>query len=179
MRRLAFAFAFGLVACGHAKPNADDTIPVAPKPVVAKPLEVIGDGTGGAGGDVAPFELAIGMTDFCARIEGRVHCGKGDDDTPLAQHPPIGGIEDATSIGLGSDFGCLTTRRGTVHCWGNNSTAQLGARLRDDRSSDPVTVVLSARKLLMRGPTRMGGALLLAGAAVVALTALSYLMESL
>ncbi|GAA0478205.1 hypothetical protein FHR83_009319 [Actinoplanes campanulatus] len=42
-----------------------------------------------------------------------------------------------------------------------------------------VTVVLSARKLLMRGPTRMGGALLLAGAAVVALTALSYLMESL
>ncbi|MBW6432135.1 hypothetical protein KZ829_00005 [Actinoplanes hulinensis] len=42
-----------------------------------------------------------------------------------------------------------------------------------------VTVLLSARKLLMRGPTRMGGALLLAGAAVVALTALSYLMESL
>ncbi|MBO3739870.1 hypothetical protein [Actinoplanes flavus] len=42
-----------------------------------------------------------------------------------------------------------------------------------------VTVVLSARKLLMRGPTRMGGALLLAGAAVLALTALSYLMDSL
>ncbi|GGN99762.1 hypothetical protein GCM10010112_93850 [Actinoplanes lobatus] len=42
-----------------------------------------------------------------------------------------------------------------------------------------VTVMLSARKLLMRGPTRMGGALLLAGAAVVALTAISYLMESL
>ena len=42
-----------------------------------------------------------------------------------------------------------------------------------------VTVVLSIRKLLMRGPTRMGGALLLAGAAVLALTAISYLVESL
>jgi hypothetical protein len=42
-----------------------------------------------------------------------------------------------------------------------------------------VTVVVSARKLLMRGPTRMGGALLLAGAAVLALTAISYLVESL
>ncbi|GAA4926187.1 hypothetical protein [Actinoplanes utahensis] len=42
-----------------------------------------------------------------------------------------------------------------------------------------VTVVVSARKLLMRGPTRMGGALLLAGGAVLALTAISYLVESL
>ena len=42
-----------------------------------------------------------------------------------------------------------------------------------------VTVVLSARKLLMRGPSRMGGALLLVGGAVVALTALSYLLETL
>ena len=42
-----------------------------------------------------------------------------------------------------------------------------------------VTVVLSARKLLMRGPSRMGGALLLAGGAVVALTAISYLVDSL
>ncbi|MDI6105843.1 hypothetical protein QLQ12_45460 [Actinoplanes sp. NEAU-A12] len=42
-----------------------------------------------------------------------------------------------------------------------------------------VTVVLSARKLLMRGPSRMGGALLLVGGAVVALTALSYLLDSL
>lgn len=42
-----------------------------------------------------------------------------------------------------------------------------------------VTVVLSARKLLMRGPSRMGGALLLVGGAVVALTALSYFFDSL
>lgn len=42
-----------------------------------------------------------------------------------------------------------------------------------------VTVVLSMRKLLMRGPSRMGGALLMVGGAVVALTALTYLIETL
>jgi hypothetical protein len=42
-----------------------------------------------------------------------------------------------------------------------------------------VTVVVSARKLLMRGPSRMGGALLLAGGAVLVLTAISYILESL
>lgn len=42
-----------------------------------------------------------------------------------------------------------------------------------------VTVVLSVRKLLMRGPSRMGGALLMVGGAVVALTALTYLIETL
>jgi hypothetical protein len=42
-----------------------------------------------------------------------------------------------------------------------------------------VTVVVSARKLLMRGPSRMGGALLLAGGAVIVLTAISYIVESL
>ncbi|GAA1604465.1 hypothetical protein [Actinoplanes couchii] len=42
-----------------------------------------------------------------------------------------------------------------------------------------VTVVLSIRKLLMRGPSRMGGALLMVGGAVVALTALTYLIETL
>jgi hypothetical protein len=42
-----------------------------------------------------------------------------------------------------------------------------------------VTVVVSARKLLMRGPSRMGGALLLAGGAVLVLTAISYIMDSL
>jgi hypothetical protein len=42
-----------------------------------------------------------------------------------------------------------------------------------------VTVVLSTRKLLMRGPSRMGGALLMVGGAVVALTAITYLIGSL
>ena len=42
-----------------------------------------------------------------------------------------------------------------------------------------VTVVVSIWKLLMRGPSRMGGALLLLGSAVVGLAVVSYLIQSL
>jgi alpha-tubulin suppressor-like RCC1 family protein len=128
-----------LVGCGHGRVNTDDAIAVAPKPVIAKPIEVVGDSSS-LGGDVAPFELAIGGVELCARIEGKVHCGRGDDSQPIAASPPVGGIEDATSLSLGADFGCLTTRRGSVHCWGSNASAQLGAKIAAESSKDPVQV---------------------------------------
>ena len=42
-----------------------------------------------------------------------------------------------------------------------------------------VTVVLSVHKLFLRGPSRMGGALLLLGGAVAGLVVVSYLVQSL
>jgi hypothetical protein len=42
-----------------------------------------------------------------------------------------------------------------------------------------VTLVLSVHKLLMRGPTRMGGALLITGGAVVGLAVVGYLVQLL
>ncbi|GAA4598860.1 hypothetical protein BJY16_002872 [Actinoplanes octamycinicus] len=42
-----------------------------------------------------------------------------------------------------------------------------------------VTMAVSVRKLLLRGPSRMGGALLLVGSAVVGLAVVSYLIQSL
>jgi hypothetical protein len=42
-----------------------------------------------------------------------------------------------------------------------------------------VTVVLSVRKLFMRGPSRMGGAMLLTAGAVVGLTVVGYLVQLL
>jgi hypothetical protein len=42
-----------------------------------------------------------------------------------------------------------------------------------------VALVVSVRKLLMRGPSRMGGALLLIGGAVVCVTVLSFLVQTL
>ncbi|AEV82255.1 hypothetical protein ACWT_1238 [Actinoplanes sp. SE50] len=42
-----------------------------------------------------------------------------------------------------------------------------------------VTVVVSTRKLLLRGPSRMSGALLLVGSAVVGLAVISYLLQTL
>jgi hypothetical protein len=42
-----------------------------------------------------------------------------------------------------------------------------------------VTVVVTAHRLFMRGPSRMGGAMLLAGGAVVCVALLSYLVQNL
>jgi hypothetical protein len=42
-----------------------------------------------------------------------------------------------------------------------------------------VTLVFSVYRLFMRGPSRMGGALLLVGGAVVCLAVVSYLVQSL
>jgi Na+/H+-dicarboxylate symporter len=42
-----------------------------------------------------------------------------------------------------------------------------------------VTLVVSIHRLIRRGPTRMGGAMLLAGGAVVGLTLLGYLVQLL
>ena len=42
-----------------------------------------------------------------------------------------------------------------------------------------VTVVVSVHKLFMRGPSRMGGAMLLAGGAVVCVAVASYLFQQL
>jgi hypothetical protein len=42
-----------------------------------------------------------------------------------------------------------------------------------------VALVVSIRRLVMRGPSRMGGALLMIGGAVVCITVLSYLVQTL
>jgi hypothetical protein len=42
-----------------------------------------------------------------------------------------------------------------------------------------VTVVVSVHRLFMRGPSRMGGAMLLAGGAVVCVTVVGYLLQQI
>ena len=42
-----------------------------------------------------------------------------------------------------------------------------------------VTVVVSMRRLFMRGPSRMGGAMLLSGGAVIGLAVVGYLIQLL
>jgi Na+/H+-dicarboxylate symporter len=41
-----------------------------------------------------------------------------------------------------------------------------------------VTLVVSVHKLVMRGPSRMGGAMLMVGAVVVGVAVLSYLIQT-
>jgi hypothetical protein len=42
-----------------------------------------------------------------------------------------------------------------------------------------VTLVVSIRRLFMRGPSRMGGAMLMVGGAVVCVAVISYLVQAL
>nr|WP_082771901.1 hypothetical protein [Actinoplanes sp. TFC3] len=42
-----------------------------------------------------------------------------------------------------------------------------------------VTVIVSVHRLFLRGPSRMGGAMLIAAAAVVCVAVVSYLVQSL
>jgi len=42
-----------------------------------------------------------------------------------------------------------------------------------------VTVVVSVHRLFMRGPSRMGGAMLLVGGAVVCVAVVSYLLQEI
>jgi len=42
-----------------------------------------------------------------------------------------------------------------------------------------VTLVVSARRMILRGPSRMGGALLLSGGAVIGLAVIGYLVQLL
>jgi hypothetical protein len=42
-----------------------------------------------------------------------------------------------------------------------------------------VTLVVAGRRILMRGPSRMGGAMLLAGGAVIGLAVVGYLVQLL
>lgn len=135
--------------CGRSTPRASDAVTVAPRPVPAPVIEVVGEAPIGIARDVAPIEIAIAPPRVCVRLDGKVHCADGDDSVPVVQWPVVGGIDDATSVALGRDFGCIATRRGTVHCFGSNFSGQLGARLRDEQSKDAVAVVgiSSARRV--------------------------------
>jgi hypothetical protein len=42
-----------------------------------------------------------------------------------------------------------------------------------------VTIVVAGRRILMRGPSRMGGAMLVAGGTVIGLAVVSYLVQLL
>ncbi len=150
MRRLALAMA--VAACGHGGVRASESITVAPEPVTAPPLVVSGEAARPPAFEGAPIEIAIGGTMICVRLEGKVHCdADAPADAPVAAWPSLPGIDDAIDVSLGRIAGCVATRRGTVHCFGDNSHGQLGAGLRDERSDAPVQVlgVSGARRVVM------------------------------
>jgi len=146
----ALAFAIALVACREAAPAQPAIVIANVAPRDASITTV--DAAAPAVED--PFELAMSYGRICARIRRRVHCGTlADPNRPLSAEDPIGGIDDAVSIGTSTYVLCIATRRGTVHCTGDNRFGQLGARLRDEQTTSLVRVarIANARKIAV-GP---------------------------
>jgi alpha-tubulin suppressor-like RCC1 family protein len=63
----------------------------------------------------------------------------------------------ATAIAVGADFACARISNGTVRCWGNNASGQLGNNT-VTRSKVPVGVKTSATALLSGATTVSAGA---------------------
>ncbi len=73
--------------------------------------------------------LALGHDSTCALSENRVRCwghlpGTTGDAPALAD---VAGTQGVGEVGLGGHFGCARTAAGTLTCWGENESAQLGA----------------------------------------------------
>jgi alpha-tubulin suppressor-like RCC1 family protein len=146
VRCAVVAIAPGLLALGCGGPSKA----AAPEPraIVVGPALDAGPSLAApepaapAGDEVAPFDLALGMTRVCVRASGKIHCTADfSPERPLTAAAPLEGIDDAIHIALGRDFGCAVTRAGAVMCFGDNTYGQLGANLRVVRSDKPVTVI--------------------------------------
>lgn len=116
----------------------------------------LGDGTGrssatpvAVSGLSDAAEVSAGGAHACARTEagaivcwGRNLSGEVGDGTTTARPAPVpvsGIASGATSVHAGRTFTCATIEGGTVRCWGDNSSGQLGIGSTTS-SSTPVAV---------------------------------------
>lgn len=96
-------------------------------------------------------QLAAGTNHICAvRASGGVACwgsnssgqiGIGTVTPPMPSPRAVVGIGDAVQVSAGSDHTCALSSTGTVSCWGDNRTGELGDGTTGGRSSLPVAVV--------------------------------------
>ena len=96
-------------------------------------------------------QLSAGWQNSCAlTTEGSVFCWGynmrqfpvwSQPEDPISTPVKIAGLsEDVTALSLGSMFACALTHSGSVYCWGENGSNQLGDGTSTDRLS-PVAVI--------------------------------------
>jgi eukaryotic-like serine/threonine-protein kinase len=115
--------------------------------------------------DLPPVvQIFAGGANTCARlVEGELVCWGADESGQLgdgarenrATPTPLAGAEDFVGLAIGNNaragsqnrdrgrlasFVCAPSRRGSVWCWGNNDTGQLGDGTREHRAA-PVAVI--------------------------------------
>jgi PKD repeat protein len=102
-------------------------------------------------GDVT--QLAVGYDHVCGLVaagsivcQGKSQLGALGDGGPTedgsGRTARVVGIEDAVSISGAADQVCALRRDGSVFCWGNNRSGQLGNGVFGYQSSSPVRVLL-------------------------------------
>ena len=95
-------------------------------------------------------QVSTGLFHTCALLQdGTVRCwgGSGEDrrlgngSTSNSSTPVrVLNITNATQVSAGAVHTCALLQDGTVHCWGNNFSGQLGNGSREERSPIPVQV---------------------------------------
>ena len=94
------------------------------------PVEVLGinDATAiAAGYDHSCALLQTGtITCWGNNEDGQLGNGQSGEDTISSVPVEVLGINDATAIAAGGRHSCALRRTGTITCWGNNFTGQLG-----------------------------------------------------
>lgn len=74
-------------------------------------------------------------TNTCAVADGTAYCWDfgGLADGPAQTPTPISGLARVIDVAVGSGHACALTDNGAVHCWGSNTTGQLGDGTTIDR----------------------------------------------
>jgi alpha-tubulin suppressor-like RCC1 family protein len=135
-RRLAVLASLA-IACGGREQHVVPVSASAGRPAAETPPALV---------QQMPFELVIGSR-TCVLVHGILHCQSDSasvhwlPEAPLASEATLAGSSGAiTSASFGYNYGCVTTRAGTVTCFGYNYYGQLGAGLRAETHDEPIEV---------------------------------------
>jgi hypothetical protein len=93
----------------------------------------------------------------CARKGGRISCWGGEFNEPVHDI----GLNDAVELSSGDYHFCARRRDGTVACWGENATGELGveqAKLERSATPVPISGVRDAIHVASGGGEPTGGA---------------------
>ena len=76
-------------------------------------------------------QVALGWDDLCVRLQnGRVLCKKDwrpeGARSPVASFLAVHGVYDAVDVSLGAHHACVRRIPGTVECWGDNASGEVG-----------------------------------------------------
>jgi alpha-tubulin suppressor-like RCC1 family protein len=121
-----------------------------------------------------PSSIIVNSAKVCAVVQSHLRCSDlAKPDARLEDVNALGDVQKAASGPRAreyrsewSGFSCVVQHGGAVWCWGDNSSAQLGAGLREAQSDAPVSMqgVSGVRELALSG---YHGCALTAGSRVV------------